>query len=612
MIRPLKPLKDLYSNMRLQSKFMITHLVLIIIPTIVIAYFFYGQMYDTIVSETIRQEQNFSKHSSSTINAAMDQINVVSDSILDNAYLNDLLNEKNSFRLLQLLRSPKTEDFYTFTNSMIDGNLITDIKIYMDLPTEDFYEDYNGQKSIFLHSSEVRGSYWNGIFNSTPIPSLFCPKFYLSPKEVENYGSMSYVRKVKSQTSAPEDPSIYVVVYYSQDNMDQLLMQGISENNTVSYIVNERNALVSSSNIALAGTYLMNYETIKDSFMQSNNYITKTVLGKEVYAGFYNVAHTSWYMVSILPAQSLQNKGQLLIIQFVMFYLFFLMVAFIMATTLSRSITKRLGAVINQMKTVRTGRPVSMETAQIHDEVGDLIDTYNYMSTEMNTLMDNQAKSAEDLRIAEFKALQSQINPHFLYNTLDMINWLSLSHQEEKVTEAVQALSKFYKLTLNKGNIAISLKEEITQVSLYVKLQNMRYQDKIEFIIDVPDEMMDYEIPKLVLQPLVENAIMHGIFEKEEKMGTILITGWLEDEVLVLIVSDDGVGISEDKLKIILTGAGESISGSNIGIYNTHERLQLFYNNTDFGLAYSSDEGNGTEVEIKIPAKKIYIQNIPG
>lgn len=200
-----------------------------------------------------------------------------------------------------------------------------------------------------------------------------------------------------------------------------------------------------------------------------------------------------------------------------MFYLFFLMVAFIMATTLSRSITKRLGAVINQMKTVRTGRPVSMETAQIHDEVGDLIDTYNYMSTEMNTLMDNQAKSAEELRIAEFKALQSQINPHFLYNTLDMINWLSLSHQEEKVTEAVQALSKFYKLTLNKGNIAISLKEEITQVSLYVKLQNMRYQDKIEFIIDVPDEMMDYEIPKLVLQPLVENAIMHGIFEKEEK-----------------------------------------------------------------------------------------------
>ena len=98
---------------------MITHLVLIIIPTIVIAYFFYGQMYDTIVSETIRQEQNFSKHSSSTINAAMDQINVVSDSILDNAYLTDILNEKNSFRLLQLLRSAKTEDFYTFTNFVL-------------------------------------------------------------------------------------------------------------------------------------------------------------------------------------------------------------------------------------------------------------------------------------------------------------------------------------------------------------------------------------------------------------------------------------------------------------------------------------------------------------
>ena len=105
----------------------------------------------------------------------------------------------------------------------------------------------------------------------------------------------------------------------------------------------------------------------------------------------------------------------------------------------------------------------------------------------------------------------------------------------------------------------------------------------------------------------VLDGVLEVIFEKEEKMGTILITGWLEDEVLVLIVSDDGVGISEDKLKIILTGAGESISGSNIGIYNTHERLQLFYNNTDFGLAYSSNEGNGTEVEIRIPAKKISV-----
>lgn len=593
-------IKDLYSNMRLQSKFMVSHLVLIIVPTIVIAYFFYGQMYDIIVSETIRQEQTYSKHSSSIINSAMTQVEYVKDSILSNPYMSTFFESKSPSKLDSLLNSNQTKDFYTFIDSLIDGTLVTDVKIYTDLPTDSYYQKYGGRKSIFLPRSDTNGTYWNGIFNSSGISSLYCPTFYLSPTETKHYGTMSFVNKIRE---GPGDS--FVVVYFSKARIDELLSQGITENNTVSYIVNERNSLVASSDNLLTGTFVMDYDSIQESFMASNNYITKTVSNEVVYAGFYNVSHTQWYMVSILSAKSLQNKGNLLIVQFVMFYILFLAFAFLFATILSRSITKRLGAVIRQMRTVRTGRPVSMATALIHDEVGDLIDTYNYMSNEMNTLMDHQAMSAEELRIAEFKALQSQINPHFLYNTLDMINWLSLSNQQDRVTEAVQALSKFYKLTLNKGNIAISLKEEITQVSLYVQLQNMRYQDKIQFIVDVPDVMMDYEIPKLVLQPLVENAIMHGIFEKEEKEGTILIMGWIEDNTLVIIVSDDGVGIPDNKLSVILTGDGESISGSNIGIYNTHARLQLFYN-TDFGLNYRSHEGQGTEVEIRIPAIKIH------
>lgn len=605
MKKMFKQIKTIYLNMRLQSKFMVTHIVLIIIPTIVLAYFIYGQLYDIIVSETIRQEQTFSKQSSSTIDTTMDQVDTVTSSVLSNSYLSELFNTGDSIKLQQLINSNQTKDFYTFIDSLIDGKLITDIKIYIDLPIQDYYKKIGFRDSLFLPHEATKGTYWHGIFNSTNnLKSLYCPNFYLSPEEVKNYGSMSYVNKLNYPANK-NSPDIYVVTYFSQERLNQLLSQGISENNTVSYIVNERNSMVASSDNLLTGTYVMNYESIENSFMSSNNYITKTVSDEVVYAGFYNVAHTNWYMVSILSAKSLQTKGNMLIIEFILFYLIFLTIAFFFATTLSRSITKRLGAVIYQMKTVRTGRPVPMDTAQIHDEVGELIDTYNYMSNEMITLMDDQVKSSEQLRIAEFKALQSQINPHFLYNTLDMINWLSLSHQEEKVTEAVQALSKFYKLTLNKGNIAISLKEEITQVSLYVKLQNMRYQDNIQFIIDIPDEMMDYEIPKLVLQPLVENSIVHGIFEKEEKEGTIVITGWLDNDNLVLIVSDDGVGIPDDKLDVMLIGKGESVSGSNIGIYNTHERLQLFYN-TEFGLTYRSNEGQGTEVEIRIPAKKFH------
>lgn len=206
------------------------------------------------------------------------------------------------------------------------------------------------------------------------------------------------------------------------------------------------------------------------------------------------------------------------------------------------------------------------------------------------------------MRISEFKALQAQINPHFLYNTLDMINWLSQSGKREEVSTAIQALSKFYKLTLNKGNTTVRLEDELIHVSLYVKLQNMRYNDKINFIVDIQDELLDYEMPKLILQPIVENSIQHGIFGKESKEGTIVITGWLEQEDLIFIVSDDGVGITGDKLDSILSGNGDSSTGSNIGIYNTHKRLQLFYD-TQFGLSYQSTPGIGTEVTIRIPAR---------
>jgi len=184
-----------------------------------------------------------------------------------------------------------------------------------------------------------------------------------------------------------------------------------------------------------------------------------------------------------------------------------------------------------------------------------------------------------------------------------MINWLSKSGKSEEVSAAVQALSKFYKLTLGKGNIIVSIGEELSHVSLYVQLQNMRYKDKIHYFVDVPDDLLDYEIPKFVLQPIVENSIQHGIFGKESKEGNIVITGWAEDEDIVFIVSDDGIGVPPEKMETILSGKGDSSIGSNIGIYNTHKRLQLYYDKS-YGLTYRSSETTGTEVEIRIPARK--------
>ena len=197
--------------------------------------------------------------------------------------------------------------------------------------------------------------------------------------------------------------------------------------------------------------------------------------------------------------------------------------------------------------------------------------------------------------------MQAQINPHFLYNTLDMINWMAQSGETTQVSEAVKLLSRFYRITLSRGSSIITVREELEHVTLYVQLQNMRFNDKLHFFVDVPDEMLDHTMPKLVFQPIVENSILHGILEKPVKEGNIVIMGWMEDETLVFVISDDGVGIPPEKLETILSGNSTGSKGSNIAISNTHKRIRLCYG-SEYGLRYRSKPGYETEVEIRIPA----------
>ena len=134
----------------------------------------------------------------------------------------------------------------------------------------------------------------------------------------------------------------------------------------------------------------------------------------------------------------------------------------------------------------------------------------------------------------------------------------------------------------------------------YTKLQNMRYNGQINFLIDISEDLFDYQIPKMTFQPIVENVIQHGILEKESRCGSIVLTGWIEENIIYFQVSDDGIGMDATTLSNILSGNHRKKRGSNIGVYNTHQRLLLLYG-PDYGLSYASVLGEGTTVTIKIP-----------
>lgn len=592
-----------YGDMRLQSKITLVLMLVVTVPVLMLGIFFYGRLYDMVVSYTISQEQDASAKTSPLIEDIIRHVLDAHAEVMELPFCRTLFGTPVG-SLEELAGSAQAADLQQQISAAADGKLITNVRFYADLP-DGGDSLFSGENTggIFRPLSAVRGTYWYGIFQGSHPSSLFCPSFYLGTQERAENGDCAYIEAVQIDCRGTLVPC-YAAVYFSSSALTEILVNNLKLEGSVSYIMNERNALVASSDTSLSGIYWINYETIHDSVMSSNNFIERTILEKKVYAGFYSIAQTEWYMVTVLPSTPLIRQSNSIMFQYILFYLAFLVLAFALSVFLARSVTNRISSVINQMRLVRQGPPVPMGDPRYHDEVGDLIDTYNYMTRTMNQLMAEQAQAAEDLRIAEFNSLQAQINPHFLYNTMDMINWLALQGRTSEVSDTVQALSRFYRLTLSRKQSISTIAQEEEHVSIYVHLQNMRFHGNISFISDIPDELLEYQIPKLTLQPVIENAILHGILEKDSKAGTIVLTCWMEGEDIVLLVSDDGVGIPPEKLKTILSGKGASSSGgTNIAVYNTHRRLQILYG-SGYGLSYSSVPGKGTDVQIRIPARK--------
>lgn len=587
-------------HLKLKSKFMFSHLLIAIVPTIFITVFSYNQLLAITTNNTLKSLAVISAQTQTALGNTINQIETVASSIesqdffisyIYSDYPKDYINKSSFLTSLN--------DFYTMVSSLTNNSKASTVKIYIDDEHYNAINAYN-KEEIFEPEAKTTGTYWHGILALNPDQStLVCPSKYLSPYEISHYGDLAIIHNIKVN-----DYYVYLVVYFDQRTIDSILEQDLPFTESVIYILNEREELVSTTSTRLSGTYLLKYSRVPSLINTTTKFVTVKFANSSVYCNYKTIPGTDWYMITTIPASSMSEQGNALLYKFLFFYLAILILGMMLALNLNQSIIKRISSVIGQMQGVRFGIPTYLDTKGGTDEIGELIETYNYMTDQLDQLMVQKEQSARDLRLSEFKALQAQINPHFLYNTLDMINWMAQSGKASEVSLAVQRLSKFYKLTLSKGNNIVSVRDELEHASLYVQLQNMRYENKIHFFVDVPDEMLDYEIPKLVLQPIVENSIFHGILAKDTKEGNIVIMGWLEEELMVFTVSDNGVGIPSEDLQTILLGNQTKETGNNIAIYNTHKRLQVFFGE-EYGLSYQSTPGVETEVQIKIPAKPV-------
>lgn len=309
---------------------------------------------------------------------------------------------------------------------------------------------------------------------------------------------------------------------------------------------------------------------------------------------------TGWTVVGAAYTSDLLKNNKQAQMLYTLAAVVLILAVLLISNLLSREITKPLRQLTESMSMVEKGQfDCANVDVTMENEIGSLGKSYNLMTERIHTLMEQNVYEQRQKRKSELKALQAQINPHFLYNTLDSIIWMSEAGQNDKVVEMTSALAKLLRQSISNDHEQVELGREMEYVRNYLTIQKMRYQDKLEYVIEIAPEVRYIKIVKLTLQPIVENAIYHGIKYKGSK-GTVRICAYPEEENVCIAVEDDGIGMDEAALAHIFDEKKKNRKQNGVGVPNVQKRLKLYYGEK-YGISYESKIGVGTRAVIRIP-----------
>lgn len=376
------------------------------------------------------------------------------------------------------------------------------------------------------------------------------------------------------------------------------------------YVVNPAGeAIFTPSQVSLSEQTLQHVNLSLSSSEQRGGFVDR-VEDNTHFVVFTTSEATGWQIVGVVPLQEIvaeANEIRQLIIISVALSILFTITAYFFIT---RRLTYPVQLLKNKMRQAASGYLEAKVKPSGQDEIADLGNSFNIMLEKIKMLLQQSIEEQEHIQKAELRTLQAQINPHFLYNTLDSIIWTAEAGKNKDVIQLVEALSKFFRTSLNKGRDWIRLEEELAHVRSYLVIQQMRYRDILHYEIEVEPSLYTLSILKMTLQPIVENALYHGIKNKRGK-GLIRITGSRDgDAHMVLHIEDNGIGMSSQKLEQLTDQlsmqrlpeeTGDEISGG-FGLHNVHQRIRLYYGER-YGVRIESTDQIGTTITIRIPVK---------
>lgn len=472
---------------------------------------------------------------------------------------------------------------------MIAKPIFSDIRITDD----SFSTIYSGNVTVPTPEEVIKNISKDS--NLAPILPKFTRLINLTSKTGEHPG----IALVKSVIERESGKRIGVIVLYMlESDIARIYSSKGNYNGEITLTDSEYNVLSSTGKGNLFTRLTFGKEVRPDT---DGSYFITDADGDKIVVSISTMAGTGWQVINKIQLSEVTKELSATRNIFLIITIAGLVIASLSSYVMSASILTPILRLSRVMESFRISQSFDLRVdTDSNDEVGKLGKVFNNMMGQMKTLITEKNLQQRFIRQYEVRLLQAQINPHFLYNSLETIIMLEQLDMKDESIDAAKNLATFYRLTLNRGQDYIKVRDEINLTSSYLSIQRYRYIEYVDYRIEVQPEIMDYVMPKLTIQPIIENAIYHGL--KPCNGGHIELKGFARGETIIFTVRDDGLGMEEEKINRLLSGEGVHDIVGSFGIPSVDAKLKLLYGD-DYGLSIVSEPGRYTEVSIKLPKR---------
>ena len=556
--------------MKLQHKVMLTYTTLIscsLILISVLAVFSYQNILSSLTSSL--STQLFSSKSneiSSWLNSRISEIQIISESSCVKEMKEDEVIEYVD-HLNQTIGTQYGNPWGTFAIGSTDGIGYVGLNKTIDISNRSYFIEGLSTSEEYLFSNPVLSKTDNSVITILHYPLR---------NEQGYYGFINAAINLHHLTDIVSNIDFYEGESFIMDTSSNLYtkVQTISAQDT---------------------------ENIMNNVMLHLDTTSSFSLDKYTYYYTKIPANENWYLCTKVETANLTKETSSFILMLTSLLVLFTLITIVVCIYLSRSITKPISNLNETMQKASSNLQIVADKSDI-EEINSLSYSFNQLIQKIDNLLKQIKEDAKLQRQSEIKVLQAQINPHFLYNTLDALNWKALQHQDAEMTTLIRSLCDFYRISLSNGDEFIPIKDEIKHVECYLKIQSIRFKNQFTYDLEVEPHLLSMYCLKILLQPLIENAITHGLRPLDHP-GEIHIRIFTQENNIIMTVEDNGVGMSDQMLDEVKNGLSNQAL-HKYGLYNINQRIRLTYGET-YGIHIQSQLNSGTKVTVTIPQIKV-------